>query len=56
MTVKELIEALRKFPEDVEVIAYNSVDGDSKDVCVYAEGSTGEKTADAEAVKVAMVV
>lgn len=56
MTIKELIEALGKFPEGVEVVAYNSIDGSSRDLCVYAEGPTGEMTADAKAVKVAILV
>lgn len=56
MSVKELIEILRQFPENAEVVAYNSVDGEDRSLCVYGEGPTGEQTSNANAVKVAMVI
>lgn len=46
MTVRELIERLRLFPEHLEVIAYNSVDGESRKPIIYAERADGRALMD----------
>jgi hypothetical protein len=65
MTVKELIERLRLFPEHLEVIAYSSVDGESRQPIIYAERADGralmdrtpgETVTDADMARVTVVV